>query len=271
MLESNSVQFFVHNTNGGTYMATAVIMPRQGNTVESCVVSKWHKKKGDKVNIGDILFTYETDKATFDEEAKIEGILLETFFEEGDDVPCLLNMCVIGELGEDISSFSPEGATVKEAEKPIEDKKEEVKKEAESLTVQKSENEDLKISPRAKNLADKTNVDVTYANATGPNGRIIERDIQALAKDGLKVTSAAKPAYDQTASYNATGIGGRITVEDIRKGVVTPVETVTVSVADTQDYTEEKLSNIRKVIAKTMHASISQMAQLTMNAAFDAT
>lgn len=271
MLESNSVQFFVHNTNGGTYMATAVIMPRQGNTVESCVVSKWHKKKGDKVNIGDILFTYETDKATFDEEAKIEGILLETFFEEGDDVPCLLNMCVIGELGEDISSFSPEGATVKEAEKPIEDKKEEVKKEAESLTVQKSENKDLKISPRAKNLADKTNVDVTYANATGPNGRIIERDIQALAKDGLKVTSAAKPAYDQTASYNATGIGGRITVEDIRKGVVTPVETVTVSVADTQDYTEEKLSNIRKVIAKTMHASISQMAQLTMNAAFDAT
>jgi pyruvate dehydrogenase E2 component (dihydrolipoamide acetyltransferase) len=82
MLESNSVQFFVPKTNGGADMATAVIMPRQGNTVESCVVSKWHKKKGDKVNIGDILFTYETDKATFDEEAKTEGILLETYFEE---------------------------------------------------------------------------------------------------------------------------------------------------------------------------------------------
>jgi pyruvate/2-oxoglutarate dehydrogenase complex dihydrolipoamide acyltransferase (E2) component len=70
MLESNSVQFFVPKTNGGADMATAVIMPRQGNTVESCVVSKWHKKKGDKVNIGDILFTYETDKATFDEKLK---------------------------------------------------------------------------------------------------------------------------------------------------------------------------------------------------------
>jgi len=45
-------------------MATAIIMPRQGQSVESCVIGKWHKQKGDKVSIGDILFTYETDKAT---------------------------------------------------------------------------------------------------------------------------------------------------------------------------------------------------------------
>ena len=61
-------------------MATAIIMPRQGNTVESCIVSKWHKQKGDAVAVGDILFTYETDKATFDEEASVAGTLLEIFF-----------------------------------------------------------------------------------------------------------------------------------------------------------------------------------------------
>ena len=66
-------------------MATAVIMPRQGQSVESCVIGKWHRQKGDKVEIGDVLFTYETDKATFEEEAKIDGILLELFFEEGDN------------------------------------------------------------------------------------------------------------------------------------------------------------------------------------------
>ena len=62
-------------------MATAVIMPRQGQTVESCIISNWHKKVSDKVNVGDILFTYETDKATLDE-AKVEGTLLAIFFQE---------------------------------------------------------------------------------------------------------------------------------------------------------------------------------------------
>ena len=50
-------------------MATPIIMPRQGNTVESCIITKWNKKVGDPVAIGDILFAYETDKAAFEEEA----------------------------------------------------------------------------------------------------------------------------------------------------------------------------------------------------------
>lgn len=246
-------------------MATAVIMPRQGNTVESCVVSKWHKKKGDKVNIGDILFTYETDKATFDEEAKVEGILLETYFEEGDDVTCLLNMCVIGEPGEDISSFAPGGE--QPVEQSVEKPEEEVKVEKESVRVQTTVTDQLKISPRARALAEKTHVDVSYATATGPDGRVIERDIQALVKEGVKVTPAAKAGYDKAAQYDATGIGGRVTVEDLSKGKIA----VSADEISTADYTEEKLSNIRKVIARTMYSSLSGMAQLTMNATFDAT
>lgn len=104
-------------------MATAVIMPRQGNTVESCIVTKWHKNKGDKVAVGDILFTYETDKATFDEEAAVAGTILETFFEEDDDVPVLSNMCIIGEEGEDISEFSTSTETAEVVEKKEEEKK----------------------------------------------------------------------------------------------------------------------------------------------------
>jgi pyruvate dehydrogenase E2 component (dihydrolipoamide acetyltransferase) len=77
-------------------MATPVIMPRQGQTVESCIIGEWHKKRGDKVKTGDILFTYETDKAVFEEEAKVDGTILEIFFEEGEDVPVLTNVCVIG-------------------------------------------------------------------------------------------------------------------------------------------------------------------------------
>ena len=86
-------------------MATAVIMPRQGQSVESCLFGEWKKAVGDPVEIGDVLFSYETDKATFEEEAKTAGILLATLCEPGDDIPCLDTVAVIGEQGEDISAF----------------------------------------------------------------------------------------------------------------------------------------------------------------------
>ena len=57
-------------------MATAIIMPRQGQSVESCLFGEWKKAVGDTVEIGDVLFSYETDKATFEEEAKVAGTLL---------------------------------------------------------------------------------------------------------------------------------------------------------------------------------------------------
>ena len=65
-------------------MATLVIMPRQGQSVESCVITEWAKKKGDKVAEGDVLFSYETDKSSFDETATVAGTLLEVFVEDGD-------------------------------------------------------------------------------------------------------------------------------------------------------------------------------------------
>ena len=89
-------------------MATLVIMPRQGQSVESCVITEWKKKKGDAVAVKDILFSYETDKSSFDEEAAVAGTLLETFAEDGDDVPCLNPVCIIGEPGEDISALVAE-------------------------------------------------------------------------------------------------------------------------------------------------------------------
>ena len=81
-------------------MAVAVIMPRQGNTVESCIITEWKKKVGDTVAVGDILFSYETDKAAFECEAETAGTLLKVLYEEGDDVPVLENVCVIGNPGE---------------------------------------------------------------------------------------------------------------------------------------------------------------------------
>jgi len=249
-------------------MATAIIMPRQGNTVESCIVSKWHKQKGDAVAVGDILFTYETDKATFDEESSVAGTLLETYFEEDDDVPVLLTMCVIGEEGEDISGVTPDGASTVSEELATSEETVEVAEEKSAATATEAPiaGDTAKISPRAKNRAKKAGLDAAYATATGPSGRIIERDIIELEKSGPSVTKAAATSYVSGTAYAGTGIGGRITAADTEKGGIAAIAVDENFV----EFEDEKLPNIRKVIAKAMHNSLSSMAQLTINMSFDA-
>ncbi len=244
-------------------MATPVIMPRQGQSVESCIIAEWAKKKGDKVEVGDLLFSYETDKASFEETAKESGTLLEIFFEEGDDVPCLLNVCVIGEPGEDVSAFRPEGAESADApaEAPVE-----AAPAAPVVTaaVTATAGDAMKISPRAKNLAEKTCANLNLVEATGPNGRVIERDIEKLIAEGKCTTYAAQGA----SATEGTGIGGRVCTADLNAPAAAAVAA---PVADEAEYEDVKHSNIRKVIAKSMHNSLSTMAQLTFNTTFDAT
>ena len=261
-------------------MAVAVIMPRQGNTVESCIITKWNKKKGDTVAAGEILFSYETDKAAFDEEAKDSGTLLEVFFEEGDDVPCLMNVCVIGNPGESVDEFRPEGAAAAEAAPAAEEKAAEAAPAAapaEELAEPVVISGDLKISPRAKALAEKSGADLSFVKPTGPDGRVIERDIQALIDAGKLVSKAAAGSY--AGGINGTGIGGKVTLADLEAKPAEAAAPAAAAVAapavelgaPVDDSYTEPMSNMRKVIAKTMMTSLSTMAQLTHTIGFDAT
>ncbi len=138
-------------------MASGVIMPRQGQSVESCIITNWNVKEGDMVNEGDVLFEYETDKSAFEEEAQTSGMILKILAEEGDDVPCLDVVCVIGNEGEDISEFLTNTQT--------EDKEEvkETKKEIPESTniISAGEVNEEKISPRAKMMAEEKHLDLT--------------------------------------------------------------------------------------------------------------
>ena len=252
-------------------MATPVIMPRQGQSVESCIITKWYKAKGDSVAVGDLLFNYETDKAAFEEEAKVAGVLLEIFFPEGDDVPCLTNVCVIGAAGEDVSAFNPNATAQAPAQETLAASVDTAPQEEPQTVVETPaatiKDGDFKISPRAKNLAAKQGVDSRKATPTGPNGRIIEQDIQKLIDSGALVTSAAREEYlTSDLTVEGTGVGGRVRTADLANAV--PAAQAT---GQTQEVEEVKLSNIRKVIAKAMHNSLSTMAQLTLNTSFDAT
>jgi len=259
-------------------MAIPVIMPRQGNTVESCILTEWFVKKGDRVKEGDLLFSYETDKAAFEEESKVNGTVLAIFFNEGEDIPVLTNVCVIGEEGEDITPFIPGGSQEVKAEEPekVQEQtaKETVHEEITSEVVKpKTDGERMFISPRARNLADKIGADIRFATPTGPDGRIIERDVRKLQQEGHLVTSGAKEAYlDLDKPLQGTGVGGRVTTADLNRPAETTEPAVEVEKAPAAaEYEEVKLTNIRKVIAKAMHESLSQMAQLTLNTSFDAT
>ena len=166
-------------------MANIAKMPRQGQSVESCIITSWHKKVGDKVKEGEIIYSYETDKSAFDEPSLFTGTLLYVYAEEGDVVPCLDPVCIIGEEGEDISALLG-GKEKAKAEAPV--AKEEVKEEktdaAPVATGKVASGERVKISPRAKRLALEAGVDMTKVIPTGPNGRIIERDINAALDAG---------------------------------------------------------------------------------------
>lgn len=245
-------------------MATPVIMPRQGQSVESCIIARWHKNVGDAVSEGDVLFTYETDKATFEEEAKQSGTMLAIFFEEGDDVPCLTNVCVIGNEGEDASAFAPAGEDEEEAA-PAEEAAPVTSETAPVAAQPVAADGTIKISPRARMAAQAQNVNPALVAGTGPQGRIIERDV--LTARGAASTSAAYDAFAAAdAAVSGTGIGGRVRLDDL-----TGAPAQAAAPAPVQPEVEEvKHSNIRKVIARSMHASLSEGAQLTLNTSFDA-
>ena len=209
--------------------AQAVIMPKAGITVESCIIGEWLKQVGDDVKIGDILFTYETDKASFECESTAEGKLLAVFFEEGEEVPCMENVCAVGPEGEPTDCLKPGAApavveVAAEAAAPA--------AAAEAAAPVAEIKPGAPVSPRAAKLAKAAGVDASLAAGTGPNGRIIERDVQAL----------------------------------IAKGV--PAQTKAAVVEN--EYEDVKFSGIRRAISKSMSTSLHTMAQLTHNTSFDA-
>lgn len=232
-------------------MATAVIMPRQGQSVESCIIGEWFKKVGDPVQEGDILFSYETDKSSFEEPAKQAGTLLAIFYGADDDVPCLTTVAVIGEPGESYAEFAPDQAAGTE-EAPTAAAPAAEAAVAEPPAAQLEGAALRGVSPRARNAAERLHVDPAQAQPTGPNGRVIERDVKALAQAGR----------------TGTGLGGRVTAADQAAAPAAPAAAVQ---AANTEYQDVKLPNIRKVIAKSMFQSLSTMAQLTHTTSFDAT
>jgi len=210
-------------------------MPKEGITVESCLIGEWRKETGETVAVDDVLFEYETDKAAFECLSTASGVLLHKFYQAGDEVPVLTPVAIIGEEGEDISALLEE-AEMAEDETPVEaeiqaedeakaedevkdeaETEEEVEEEAaaddeneaetpeaeanaEDEVMDEAEAEGLKVSPRAQSFADEQGIDPSLATPTGPGGRILEADVIAAYN---AASAEAEKEYEAEAEEEA--------------------------------------------------------------------
>lgn len=225
-------------------MAQAVIFPKLGQTMEEGAIVKWLKKVGDPVVKGDILFEIETDKANLEVESFFEGVLLKIYVKEGITVPCNTVVGYVGAAGEKVPDTAPKLETASapapavaapaapvpaavKASAPVSAAAVLPRASAPLAPVAAPAPvvERLVISPRAKALAKDSCINPARIKGSGPNGRIVEKDVQDyLEKSGynaLRVTPSAKRLASEKAidllTVRGSGDAGRIMVEDVER------------------------------------------------------
>ncbi|MDA1044119.1 MAG: dihydrolipoamide acetyltransferase family protein [Verrucomicrobia bacterium] len=260
-------------------MATPVIMPRQGQSVESCILVEWLVAKGDTVTEGQSLANIETDKAVFEVESPAGGTVLELFFQAGQDIPVLTNIAALGAPGEDASSLNPAGpaAPVPQAPgaapAPVTPSAPANEIPATSKPTPSSPAGPSGASPRARRQAASAGINTSSLSGTGPGGRVIERDvISAAAAQPAKSAAAAEVLAKggRQAPAMGSGPGGRVLTKDLVDAVPAPPSAAAPAQTTGAPITTP-LTGIRKIIAQRIHQSLATTAQLTLNMSFDAT
>jgi pyruvate dehydrogenase E2 component (dihydrolipoamide acetyltransferase) len=263
-------------------MAYVLIMPRQGNTVESCVIDEWKVAEGAAVDADTVVCVVETDKATFEVPAGEKGQVLKLLYPAGEDVPVLKPIAVIGQAGEDwaaaLGSGGTDGAAASAAPAAAASVPAAVAASPAVTAVRPAaDGGRILASPRARNLAGKEGLPLAeisglWPHGTGPGGRIIERDVAAVLENRPPLTAAARAALAAdggTLPAQGSGLGGRITSGDLASGADAGAATVAgVAVADLGEgaVTETPIKGIRKLIADRMYSSLAESAQFTLNA-----
>lgn len=232
-------------------MATEVKMPQLSDTMSSGKILVWKKKEGDQVSRGDILAEVETDKANLEIESFFNGTLLKIMTPANSTAKVGEIIAVIGAAGESVAAGS--ASTAAATPPPASPAATTAPKAAAAPAVPQSFStpvatpplsvvsggERVKASPLAKRVAEQLQVNLSSVQGSGPNGRIIRKDVEAAAG-----TSSAAPAYQQAAapSFQAA-----------------PAATPPVAAEQTQPGagTYTTLSKMRETIARRMQESVT--------------
>ena len=250
-------------------MATPIKMPQPGNTVEECILVAWKCARGDRVTAGQIIAEIETDKANFEVEAPVDGVLLETFARAGDLVPVLTNIAVIGDPGEDVESLRPKqeaggtkagapagpeipASAAQAAGAPAPPRPDAVAaapvREAPAAAPSRAA-----LSPRAKRFAEEQDFFPANVAGSGPGGRVLEQDLRDLFFRTPRASPLARAmmADGFTARAEGTGVAWMVRSPDLTRP-------------------PEKRSRLRETVARRMRESLATTAQYTMHTSADA-
>jgi len=252
-------------------MATLVPVPKLGQSEETVTIVKWRKAEGEAVKKGDVLFEVETDKAVLEVESQFAGTLLKIVVPAGQVVPVMSICAVIGNPGEPLPAIpaAPTPATPAAGSTAAPAKPPSIATIVKTATAMPSvapaaaavpvavapapapvstAARRQAVSPRARKLAASYLIDLKAVPGSGPDGRVVEKDVQTyLEASGYrnrKITPAAFNLAKQLGftlfEIKATGETGRITIEDVRR---------------TDAERPKPMSKIRQVIARRLQHS----------------
>jgi pyruvate dehydrogenase E2 component (dihydrolipoamide acetyltransferase) len=226
-------------------MAAEFMMPQLGLTMTEGTVTTWFKAVGDTVAIGEILVEVETDKITNQLESSVEGVLLAILVPEGTAAPVKAPLAVIGKPGEKIERAdsvriqAPEPSGKAPAHAPA------------AVHRSVADGTRLKASPLAKRIASERGVDLTLVTGTGPDSRVVEKDVlNFIKRHAVKATPlATKLAFEHGVDLASIAKGSRIMKDDVLAALSKPAAAAGVPASGAA------IAGIRKVIAERMSQS----------------
>jgi pyruvate dehydrogenase E2 component (dihydrolipoamide acetyltransferase) len=246
-------------------MATKVIMPKLSPTMEEGQLSRWLKKEGDKVSMGEPLAEIDTDKATMEMQALGNGVLRKILIQEGESAPLGQLIAVIAEPNEDISALTSEAPTGARSSTPEPEEKE----ASETTPANAPVSEDktaakgagavevgagngrqepmhkegaaagrLIVSPLAARMAAESGIDLRLVSGSGPGGRIIKRDVEELISHAkAPAASVSQPPQRHLRAVESTAFQKPVT-------------------AQASAYRDEPMSEMRRTIARRLVTSL---------------
>lgn len=256
-------------------MAQVLILPKLGQTMEEGAIVKWHKKEGDPVKKGDIVFEIETDKAALEVESFFEGTLLKILIKEGITVPVNTPVGYVGQAGEKLPDAPPPVAVAApapqaappakvDAPRPVEQASASRVAKQVAVEAPKAGPSRLFISPRARALAKNSVINPAGIRGSGPEGRIVEKDVlDYLDANGYARLRIAPTAKNMAAKegldilkIKGTGEAGRIMVSDVQRAIAEKPKV---------------MSKMRQIIARRLTESFSGIPHFYVTVGVDMT
>lgn len=261
-------------------MATKMVMPLLGQTMEEGTIIKWFKNEGDTVKEGEPLLEVMTDKVNMEVEAPEDGVLRKILAQVDDIVPVRDPIAIIGTADESIDDLLVEEnalpASGTEAGAPtIEEPSPAPAAPQAEAPAEAAKEGRVFASPAAKRVAGEHGIDINMlaGKGTGPGGRVREMDVMDYIQSIKATPLAEKMAVDmgvQVGAVQGTGVGGKVTSEDIQRAAAPAfapaAEAAPVEIGQTIPY-----AGMRKAVGQNVAMSYQQAVHVTLCTEVDMT